>query len=96
VTLLPIAADARKASWEHLSDKRNTLSRVLLNAEEEYGKDNKAAARTDPEKSRGETPDEADDNAIKQTMAPSAYANERPNREIGTGFFATLHLIDGS
>jgi hypothetical protein len=64
VTLLPIAADARKAGWEHLSDKRNTLSRVLLNAEEEYGKDNKAAARTDPEKSRGETP-------TKPTTTPS-------------------------
>ena len=43
---MPIAADGRKAGWEHLSDKRNTLSRVLLNAEEEYGKDNKAAAPT--------------------------------------------------
>jgi hypothetical protein len=31
-----------------------------------------------------------------QLLAPSAYANERPDREIGTGFFATLHLIDGS
>jgi hypothetical protein len=31
-----------------------------------------------------------------QLPTPSAYANERPNREIGTGFFATLHLIDGS
>jgi hypothetical protein len=56
VTLLPIAADARKAAWEHLSDKGNTLGRVLLNAEEEYGKDDKAAARTDPEKPRGEAP----------------------------------------
>jgi hypothetical protein len=38
---------------------------VLLNAEEEYGKDNKAAARTDPEKSRGETP-------TKPTTTPSS------------------------
>jgi hypothetical protein len=56
VTLPPIIADARKAGWENLSDKRNTLGRVLLNAEEEYGEDNKAAARTDPEKSRSEPP----------------------------------------
>jgi hypothetical protein len=35
------------------------LGCVLLNAKEEYGKDNKAAVRTDPEK---------DDNAIKQTI----------------------------
>jgi hypothetical protein len=64
-----------------LSDKRNTLGRVLLNAEEEYGKHNEAAARTDPEKSRGEAPDEADRDAIKQTIgvqlpAPSACALE--------------------
>jgi hypothetical protein len=101
MTLPPIAADARKAGREHLTDKRDPLGRVLLDPEEEYGKDNEAAARADPEKSRREAPDEADRDAIKQTMgiqllAPSAYANERPNREIGTGFFATLHLIDGS
>jgi hypothetical protein len=103
VTLLPIAADGRKAGWEHLSDKRNPLGRVLLNAEEEYGKDNKAAARTDPEKSRGETPDEADDNAIKQTMglqllAPSAEANEptTPRQGNRQRFFVTWHLIDVS
>jgi hypothetical protein len=68
VTLLPVTADARKAGREHLRDKRNTLGCVLLNAEEEYGKDHEAAARTDPEKSRREAPDEADDNAIKQTI----------------------------
>ena len=76
MTLLPIVADARKAGWEHLRDKRNTLGCVLLNAEEEYGKDNKAAARTDPEKSRGETPDEADDTAIKQTIRVPTASSE--------------------
>jgi hypothetical protein len=57
VTLPPIIANARKAGWEDLSDKRNPLGRVLFYAEDEYGKDNEAAAWTDPEKSRSEASD---------------------------------------
>jgi hypothetical protein len=61
---------------EHLRDKRNTLGCVLLHAEEEYGKHNKAAARTDTEKSRGEAPDEADRDAIKQTIGVQSLSSD--------------------
>jgi hypothetical protein len=77
VTLLPIFADAGKAGREHLRYKRNTLGRVLLDAEKEYGKHNEAAARTDPEKSRSEPSDQANRDAVKQTIGVQLLISQR-------------------
>ncbi len=104
MTFPPIAADARKAGWEHLCDKRNALGRVLLNAEEEYGKNNEAAARTDPEKARREAADEADRGASNKPwdvhlLAPSAYAYATPTSRSGyrqRRFSSPCDLIDVS
>jgi hypothetical protein len=68
VTLLPIAADARKAGREHLSDQRNALGRVLLGAQQQNGKHNEAAAWTGAEEPGSNAAEESDCDAIEETI----------------------------
>lgn len=49
MTPLPIAPDAGKTCWEDLSDERNTLCGVLLDAEQQNRKHDEAAPGTDAE-----------------------------------------------